>query len=74
MPLIQVKVVENVLSSAQKQELIERLTDAMVDVEGENMRPLTLVTIEDVASGGWGVGGNAMTTQDIQALQAGVTV
>jgi 4-oxalocrotonate tautomerase len=74
MPLIQVKVVENVLSRAQKQELIERLTDAMVEVEGENLRPLTVVTIEDVSSGGWGVAGNAMTTQDMQALQAGVTI
>ncbi len=74
MPLIQVKVVEDVLSRAQKQELIERLTDAMVEVEGENMRPITLVTIEDVPSGGWGIAGNAMTSQDLQALQAGVTV
>ena len=74
MPLIQVKVIENVFSKAQKQEMIERLTDAMVEVEGENMRPVTWVTIEEVSSGDWGIAGNAMTTADLHALQAGVAV
>jgi 4-oxalocrotonate tautomerase len=74
MSLIQVKVIENVFTRAQKQEMIERLTDAMVEVQGEGMRPVTLVTIEEVASGAWGVAGNAMTTQDLRALQAEVTV
>jgi 4-oxalocrotonate tautomerase len=74
MALIQVKVIEDVFTRAQKQELIERLTDAMVEVQGEGMRPVTLVTIEEVASGAWGVAGNAMTTQDLRALQAEVRV
>ncbi|MGZ8695369.1 MAG: tautomerase family protein [Gaiellaceae bacterium] len=74
MPLIQVKVIENVFTKTQKQEMIERLTDAMVEVEGEGMRPVTWVTIEEVQSGDWGIAGNAMTTQDLRALQAGVAV
>ena len=72
MPLIQVKLIENVFSSDQKREIIERLTDAMVEIEGENMRPVTWVTIEEVASGDWGIAGNALTTADVQALQTGV--
>jgi 4-oxalocrotonate tautomerase len=72
MPLIQVKLIENVFNSDQKREIIERLTDAMVEVEGENMRPVTWVTIEEVASGEWGIAGNALTTADVKALQAGV--
>ena len=72
MPLIQVKLVENVFSPEQKGEIIERLTDAMVEIEGENMRPVTWVTIEEVSSGDWGIGGNALTTDDVKALQAGV--
>jgi 4-oxalocrotonate tautomerase len=72
MPLIQVKLVENVFSPEQKGEIIERLTDAMVEIEGENMRPITWVTIEEVASGDWGIAGNALTTDDVKALQAGV--
>ena len=72
MPLIQVKLIENVFDADQKREIIERLTDAMVEIEGENMRPVTWVTIEEVASGEWGIAGNALTTADVKALQAGV--
>ena len=32
MPLIQVKLIQNALSSEQKREIIERLTDATVEV------------------------------------------
>ena len=71
MPLVQVKVIEGVFSDAQKQAMIEKLTDAMVSIEGENLRQVTWVTIEDVKSGEWGVGGNALTTEAVKALAAG---
>jgi len=71
MPLIQVKVIEGVFSDEQKQQIIERLTDAMVSVEGENMRPVTWVLIEDVKSGEWGIGGKSLGTADVKALAAG---
>jgi 4-oxalocrotonate tautomerase len=71
-PLIQVKLIENVFSPAQKREIIQRLTDTMVEIEGENMRPVTWVTIDEVASGEWGVAGNAVTTADWRAIQAGI--
>jgi 4-oxalocrotonate tautomerase len=71
MPLIQVKVIEGVFSDEQKQQIIERLTDAMVSVEGENMRPVTWVLIEDVKSGEWGIGGKPLGTADVKALAAG---
>ena len=74
MPLIQVKLIENVFNSDQKREIIERLTDAMVEIEGENMRPVTWVVIEEVTSGEWGIGGNGLTTADVKALAAGATV
>lgn len=72
MPLIQVKLIEKVFSHDQKRRMIESLTDAMVEIEGESMRPVTWVTIEEVASGEWGIAGNALTTEDVKALQAGV--
>ena len=72
MPFINVKLIEGVFDSDQKREIVERLTDAMVSIEGENMRPVTWVTIEEVSSGDWGIGGNALTTDDVKALQAGV--
>lgn len=71
MPLINVKLIEGVFSAEQKAEIVRRLTDAMVAVEGENMRPLTLVIVEDVASGSWGVGGRPLTTEDVKAVAAG---
>lgn len=71
MPLIQVKLIEEVFTPAQKKEIITKLTDAMVTVEGENMRPVTWVIIEDVRSGEWGIGGQAMTTEQVKALAAG---
>jgi 4-oxalocrotonate tautomerase len=73
MPLIQVKLIEEVFTPAQKKEIITRLTDAMVSVEGENMRGVTWVVIEDVRSGEWGIGGQALTTEDVRALAAGKT-
>jgi 4-oxalocrotonate tautomerase len=71
MPLIQVKVIENVFTPAQKQEIITRLTDTMVAIEGENLRSVTWVTIEEVRSGDWGIGGQSLTTDAVRAIAAG---
>ena len=58
-------------TSEQKQQIIERLTDAMVSIEGENMRGVTWVVVEEVRSGDWGIGGNPLSTEDVKALAAG---
>ena len=71
MPLINVRVIEGVFSDSQKRQMIEELTDTMVGIEGENMRPVTWVVVEEVASGDWGVGGTPLHTADIKALAAG---
>lgn len=71
MPLLNVKVIEGVFTSTQKQEMIRKLTDTMVAIEGENLRPVTWVVIEEVKSGDWGVGGESLTTDDVQALAVG---
>ena len=71
MPLVQVKLIEGVFSDKQKQEIIRKLTDAMVSIEGENMRPVTWVVLEEVKSGDWGIGGKALTTNDVKELAAG---
>ncbi|MEX1023122.1 MAG: 4-oxalocrotonate tautomerase family protein [Dehalococcoidia bacterium] len=69
MPLVQVKVIVGVFSAAQKQAMVRGLTDAMVAVEGEALRPVTWVVIDEVASGDWGIGGNPLTTSDVQSIQ-----
>ena len=71
MPLINVKVIEGVFSGPEKQDIVKELTDAMVRVEGENMRQVTWVVVEEVRSGDWGIGGNALTTEAVKALAAG---
>jgi 4-oxalocrotonate tautomerase len=71
MPLIQVKLIEKVFTSQQKQEMIKKLTDAMVSIEGENMRQVTWVIIEDVNSGEWGIGGQPLSTEAVKSLAAG---
>jgi 4-oxalocrotonate tautomerase len=71
MPLIEVKVIEGVFSPQQKQEMITKLTDAMVSIEGENMREATVVIVEEVKSGDWAFGGKSVSTADAKAMAAG---
>ncbi|MPZ69780.1 MAG: 4-oxalocrotonate tautomerase [Actinobacteria bacterium] len=71
MPFVNVKVIEGVFSPQQKGEIVESLTEAMVSIEGENMRGVTWVVVEEVQSGDWGIGGKALTTADVKALAAG---
>jgi 4-oxalocrotonate tautomerase len=73
MPFINVKVIEGVFTDSQKAEIVETLTEAMVAVEGENLRPVTWVVVEDVKSGSWGIGGQPLTTADVKALAAGAS-
>jgi 4-oxalocrotonate tautomerase len=70
MPLVNVKVIKGVFDTEQKQEIIGRVTDAMVSVEGEALRGVTWVTVEEVESGDWGIGGRGLTTKDVKNLQA----
>lgn len=74
MPFINVKLIEGVFDEAQKRDIVERLTDTMVSIEGENMRPVTWVVVEEVKSGHWGIGGSALSTADVKALAAGAPV
>jgi 4-oxalocrotonate tautomerase len=71
MPFVNVKLIEGVFTPTQKQDMIRKLTDTMVSIEGENMRPVTWVVIEEVKSGGWGIAGNSLSTGDVKALAAG---
>ena len=71
MPLIEVHLIENVFTPEQKRQVIEKLTDAMVSVEGENMRGVTWVKSSEVASGEWAIGGQPLTTEAVRELAAG---
>jgi 4-oxalocrotonate tautomerase len=68
MALIEVTVIESVFTTQQKEEIVERLTDAMVAIEGENMRQTIWCIVQEVSSGHWGVGGGTLTADDVRAL------
>ena len=71
MPLVTIDVIKDVFTPSQKKELIAKVTDAMVQVEGENMRAVTWVRINEFEGGDWAIGGKALRASDVHALAAG---
>ena len=69
MPLVTIDLIKNVFTPAQKADLIEKVTEAMVSVEGEAMRAVTWVRVQEIAEGDWGIGGKTLRAADVHALQ-----
>jgi 4-oxalocrotonate tautomerase len=69
MPLVEVKLIKGVFDASQKREMITQLTETMVGIEGEGLRGVTWVTIDEVESGDWGIGGNSITAEYVKGLQ-----
>jgi 4-oxalocrotonate tautomerase len=57
MPFANLKVPAGSLTAEQKKHLIDRVTDLYAEVFGEAARPNTLVLVDEVVDGGWGIGG-----------------
>ena len=70
MPLVDIQLIKGAFDDVQKREMIEKVTDAMVAIEGEVMRGVTWVRIQEVASGEWGIGGKTLTADDVRAMRA----
>ena len=70
MPLVNIDVIKDVFTPEQKRTMIEKVTDAMVAVEGEAMRQVTWVRIREIEQGDWGIGGKCLTAADIHAIAA----
>ena len=70
MPMVKINVIENVFTKEQKREMIEKVTDAMVSIEGEAMRGVTWVIVEEVKEGDWGIGGQGLTSADVHKIQS----
>lgn len=68
MPLVTIDVIKDVFTPRQKEALIEGVTEAMVAVEGEAMRPVTWVRIMEVEQGDWAIGGKALAARDVHAM------
>ncbi len=71
MPLVTIDVIKDVFTPRQKQDLIRKVTDAMVAVEGEALRGVTWVRVQEIQEGDWAIGGKTLTANDVLALAAG---
>jgi 4-oxalocrotonate tautomerase len=71
MPLVDIQLIKGVFTPVQKKDMIEKVTNAMLAVEGENMRQVTWVRIQEIESGEWAIGGNPLTASDVKKLAAG---
>jgi 4-oxalocrotonate tautomerase len=71
MPLVTIDVIKDVFTPQQKQQLIARVTQAMIEVEGEGMRGVTWVRIQEFEGGDWAIGGKSLRASDVHALAAG---
>jgi len=71
MPMVTIDVIKDVFTPQQKQELIAKVTEAMIAVEGENMRGVTWVRIKEFEGGDWAIGGRALKAADVHAFAKG---
>ena len=71
MPMVTIDVIKDVFSPVQNQQLIAKVTEAMIAVEGENMRGVTSVRIQEFEGGDWAIGGKALQASDVKALATG---
>lgn len=71
MPLVNIELIEGVFTQQEKQNMIKKVTDTMVSIEGENLREFTWVKINEVKQGDWGIAGNPLTASDVKAIAAG---
>ncbi|MBO3759589.1 4-oxalocrotonate tautomerase family protein [Ciceribacter sp. L1K22] len=53
MPFVNIKTPEAALTRAQKEEIVHRTTDMLVEYFSEAARPHTMVLIEEVKDGGY---------------------
>ena len=70
MPLVDIQLIKGVFTPDQKKQMIQKVTEAMITVEGEPMRPVTWVRVQEVESGDWAIGGNPLSAADVKAMAA----
>ncbi len=68
MPLVTIDVIEDVFTPAQKRRLVEKVTEAVISVEGEALRSVTWVRVQEFKGGDWGIGGKPLAAADVLAL------
>jgi 4-oxalocrotonate tautomerase len=68
MPLVTIDVIKDVFTPDQKRQLIDNVTEAMISVEGEALRQVTWVRINEFEQGDWAIGGQRLGAAEVHAL------
>ena len=68
MPLVTIDVIKDVFTPEQKAEIIDKVTETMVEIEGEALRGVTWVRIVEVEQGDWGIGGQLLTASAVHQM------
>ncbi|MEV0401396.1 4-oxalocrotonate tautomerase family protein [Actinoallomurus sp. NPDC050550] len=71
MPFANFKVPAGTLSPEEKEKLVTRATDLYAEIYGDRARANTMVLVEEVADGGWGIGGDVLTLAKLQQHSQG---
>jgi len=68
MPLVTIDVIKDAFTPDQKKKIIEKVSEAMIEVEGEALRPVTWVKINEIAQGDWAIGGKCLNAAAVHAM------
>lgn len=76
MPFINIKVLKGTLSNQKKGEMIKKVSETVAEIEAspnpkDNLVPYTWCVIEEVEFENWGIGGNQVSPEMLQAVIAG---
>ncbi len=68
MPTVDIHVIKGMFSPAQKKAMIEKVAAAMAEVEGEDMRGATRVTVHEDERAAWDAGGLTLSAEEVRAM------
>ncbi|GAA1895917.1 tautomerase family protein [Streptantibioticus ferralitis] len=71
MPFVDIRVIAGAFTPEEKRQLVEKVSEAVIAIEGEALRPSTHVLITETPSGAWAIGGKALTAEDVRVKRAG---
>lgn len=65
MPFANLKVPAGTLTAEQKEVLVGKVTDLYAETFGDAVRDNTMVLVDEVVDGGWGIRGEVLTLAKI---------
>ncbi len=70
MPLVTIRALEGALTPAQREDLMVRVTDAVVAVQGEGVRNVTWVIFDEIRDRTISIGGDVKSSAYVRGLMA----